>query len=204
MKRLFRRPAILMGIGVVSLVVAACGGGGSAGPVSNGGPGPSDDGQRLGPIETPPTSEVTSVGMQIGKLAPNFRLLTPEGEAVALSDFRGRPVFINFWATWCGPCRSEMPELQEMHDKLGDEQLKLLAVDIDETGGEVVRFFEELGLTFTAVIDEGREVWTEYRLFGLPSSVVVDENGVVAAIKVGPYANADDINKSLEKVGLEI
>ena len=110
-------------------------------------------------------------------------------------------MLINFWATWCGPCRAEMPELQKMHERMGDD-LQVLAVDLDESSGDVRDFFEDLGLTFTVVIDKDQVVADEYRLFGLPSTYILDENGVIRALKIGPFVNQDDLNKSLEKIGL--
>ena len=94
-----------------------------------------------------------------------------------------------------------MPELQELHERAGD-RIQILSVDLDESRDDVTEFFEDLGLTFPAVIDKGQDVANKYALFGLPSSFILDENGVVATIKVGPFANRDDLNKNLEKVGL--
>ncbi len=208
MKRLLSRRAWIVGIGVTSLVAAACGGG-SGGSVSTAPPSLADQGQvspasveelTLGSIDTPPVRDL-KVGARVGRLAPNFRLQTPDGTPLVLSDLRGKPVFLNFWATWCGPCRFEMPEIQALHERTGDK-LVVVAVDQDESSSDVVNFFEELGLTFTAVIDKGNKVSNKYRLFGLPSTFIIDAEGVVQAIKVGAFANEDDINKSLEKVGL--
>lgn len=140
-------------------------------------------------------------GTRIGNVAHNFRLETPQGEAIALSDLRGKPVLLNFWATWCGPCQLEMPELQELHERAGDK-IQIVAVDLDETRDDITEYFTDLGLTFTVVIDKGQDVANKYALFGLPSSFILDEDGVVATIKVGPFVNQDDIDKNLQKVGL--
>ncbi|MCH8195547.1 MAG: TlpA family protein disulfide reductase [Chloroflexi bacterium] len=205
MRRLLGRRAWLVGVAVTALVVAACGGGsGSSAPPASDGQGEVNAAQvqdlRLGPIDTPPVRDL-KVGATVGRLAPNFRLERPDGGTVVLSDLRGKPIFLNFWATWCGPCRFEMPEIQAMHERLGDE-LVVLAVDKQESSGDVVNFFEELGLTFDAVIDDGNKVSAKYRLFGLPSTYIIDAEGVVQAVKVGPFANQDDLNNSLKKVGL--
>ena len=205
MRRLLGRRAWLVGVAVTALAVAACGGGsGSSAPPASDGQGEVNAAQvqdlRLGPIDTPPVRDL-KVGATVGRLAPNFRLERPDGGTVVLSDLRGKPIFLNFWATWCGPCRFEMPEIQAMHERLGDE-LVVLAVDQDESSGDVVNFFEELGLTFDSVIDDGNKVSAKYRLFGLPSTYIIDAEGVVQAVKVGPFANQDDLNNSLKKVGL--
>jgi thiol-disulfide isomerase/thioredoxin len=204
----------IIGVAVVSLVVAACGGGGgdssqvaeatpatsppaAATPISDVSPGIP---LELGLIDTPVPKGLKK-GTRVGNVAHNFRLETPEGETIVLSDLRGKPVLLNFWATWCGPCRFEMPELQELHERIGD-QVQVIAVDLDESADDVTEYFEDLGLTFPSVIDEGQDVANKYALFGLPSTFILDENGVVAVIKVGPFANQDDLNKNLEKVGL--
>ena len=216
--RIFATPRTwILGVAAASLVVAACGEGGGdssqaasaspttsppvadATPVSAGGDG-SGTPLELGLIDTP-VPEGLKQGTRIGNVAHNFRLETPQGETIALSDLRGKPVLLNFWATWCGPCRFEMPELQELHERAGD-RIQILAVDLDESRDDVTEFFEDLGLTFPAVIDKGQDVANKYALFGLPSSFILDENGVVATIKVGPFASQDDLNKNLEKVGL--
>ena len=156
--------------------------------------------QSLGLADTPGGE----AGAVPGKLAPNFRFTSDEGEEFSLAELRGQPVIVNFWATWCGPCRAEMPDLQRVHDTLGDE-LTLLAVDLDETGEAVTAFFDEIGLALNVVIDDGRMVADQgYGLFGVPSTYVIDADGVVVATKIGPYANIEEINGDLEKIGLHV
>ena len=208
-----RKQALLAGIGIISLVVVSCGGGSNSGggtteatttppPVQDGGAvaPPVDDSTQLGLLDTPNPSDI-KVGTRIDRLAPNFRLENSEGGAIVLSDLRGTPVLLNFWATWCGPCRFEMPELQALHERLGD-RLFLLAVALDESVGEVNEFKADLGLTFTTVIDDGQKVFDRYAPFGLPSTYMLDADGVIRAVKFGPFVGQDDINKSLEKIGL--
>ena len=110
-------------------------------------------------------------------------------------------MLINFWATWCGPCRAEMPELQRLHERLGDK-LVVLAVDVDESPAQVAAFAKELGVTFTMVVDRGTKVFERYRLLGLPSTYVVDAQGVTRAIRVGAFANAKEIAEVIREVGL--
>ena len=156
--------------------------------------------QSLGLADTP-GGEAEAV---TGKLAPNFRFTSDDGEEFSLAELRGQPVIVNFWATWCGPCRAEMPDLQRVHDTLGDE-LTLLAVDLDETGEAVTAFFDELGLALNVVIDEGRMIADQgYGLFGVPSTYVIDAEGVIVATKIGPYADLDEINGHLEEIGLHV
>ena len=215
-----RKQVVLAGIGIISLVVVACGGGGSSSggsteatatpppatstptPIQDGGAVPPADAvsTELGLLDTPSPAGV-KVGTGIGRLAPNFRLENSEGGTIALSDLRGTPVLLNFWATWCGPCRFEMPELQALFGRMGD-RLFILAVDLDESKGEVNNFKEELGLTFPTVLDDGQKVFDRYAPFGLPSTYLLDADGVIRGVKIGPFVSQDDIENSLEKIGL--
>ena len=200
-----RRPAVLAAIGVISLVVAACSGGGSAATSSDSGGStaveqPADSRLALGLIDTPKL-DGQKVGIRLGQLAPNFRLASSDRGDLALSDLRGKPVFLNFWATWCGPCRFEMPEIQALFEEMGD-RMTILAVDLDESDKEVNSFKEDLGLTFTTAIDDGKKVFERYAPFGLPSTYLIDADGFIRAVKFGPFVNRDDIGNSLEKLGL--
>jgi peroxiredoxin len=126
--------------------------------------------------------------VSVGDEAINFTLNDLDGNLVELADFRGHPVIINFWATWCAPCRVEMPELQEAFEKYQENGLVILALDQDETA-EVARefFYDEMNLTFTPLLDEGSAVSAEYGSFGiLPSTYFVDTEGIVSAVHRGP------------------
>ena len=199
-----RRPAVFAAIAVISLVVAACSGGGSSDTSSDSGGNTAvqQPGSRLalGLIDTPKL-DGQKVGTRIDQLAPNFRLPSSDRGDLALSDLRGKPVFLNFWATWCGPCRFEMPEIQALFEEMGD-QITILAVDLDESEKEVNAFKEDLGLTFTTAIDDGQKVFDRYAPFGLPSTYLIDADGFIRAVKFGPFVNRDDIGNSLEKLGL--
>ena len=91
--------------------------------------------------------------LEIGALAYDFALNDVQGNSVQLSDYAGQPVIINFWATWCGPCRVEMPELEAAYQAHQEDGLVILALDQQEATEDVANFFEELGLNFTAVLD---------------------------------------------------
>jgi peroxiredoxin len=122
-----------------------------------------------------------------GDEAPNFLLEDFDGMPVSLSEFRGRPVIINFWATWCAPCRIEMPELQAVYEKYQEEGLVILALDQDEPL-ELARtfFYDEMGLTFTPLMDRRSLVAAQYgAFFTLPSTYFVDGDGRVVAVHRG-------------------
>jgi peroxiredoxin len=127
-----------------------------------------------------------------GHPAPDFTLRTLNGEQVSLSDFRGQPVIINFWATWCGPCRIEMPEFQEAFAEHQADGLIVLGVNLTERDSvnAVPGFLDEFGLTFPVVLDEGGEVANTYKVFGQPASIFVDQNGDVHQVFYGPVNKA--------------
>lgn len=122
-----------------------------------------------------------------GELAPDFTLTTPGGEPVALSDFRGKTVVLNFWATWCPPCRAEMPELQQVWEERGEgRDLVVLAVDVEESADAVTDFVENFGLTFPVALDADGSVADRYGLPGLPSTFFIDAEGVLRSQVLGP------------------
>ena len=138
-----------------------------------------DDGERIGATDGQRPRE--------GEPAPDFTLLSAEGERVALSDFRGKTVVLNFWATWCPPCRAEMPELQAVWEERGEgEDLVVLAVDVGERADEVMAFVENFGLTFPVALDVDGSVADHYGLPGLPSTFFIDAEGVLRSQVLGP------------------
>ncbi len=124
--------------------------------------------------------------VEIGEPVPDFRLDTPDGSELRLSDFRGQAVVLNFWATWCGPCRAEMPELQAIHDQYsGPGTLTVLGIDELEPADSVTGFAEELALTFPIALDRDGEVAERYGLLGLPGTFFIDAAGVLRARVLG-------------------
>ncbi|MEI3612138.1 TlpA family protein disulfide reductase [Pseudogracilibacillus sp. SO30301A] len=127
------------------------------------------------------------VGLEKGNLAPDFELETIDGETVKLSDFRGEKVMLNFWATWCPPCRAEMPDMQKFHEE-HDEGV-ILAVNLTETENSprnVVKFLEEYGISFTVLEDKNTTVGNIYRAQSLPTSYLINSEGKIHNIAVGP------------------
>ncbi len=121
---------------------------------------------------------------QIGAPAPNFTLENTNGQSVTLSSFRGRPVLVNFWATWCVPCRSEMPAINAV--ARNDPNLVVLAVDVMEGQVPVSNYVSQLGLGFRPLLDTNGNVTTEYHVISMPSSFFIGPDGTIRAINVGP------------------
>lgn len=138
--------------------------------------------------DQPPSDSGSGSGLLVGDQAYNFTLDDLDGNPVNLSDFQSQPVIVNFWATWCAPCRIEMPELQEAYQKYQDDGLVILALNQDEPADVAHSFFYgEMDLTFTPLLDEGSAVATSYGSFSvLPSTFFIDSDGVVQAIHRGP------------------
>lgn len=136
-----------------------------------------------------------------GALAPDFTLVNLESENVSLSDFKGQPVLINLWATWCGPCRIEMPTIQSRFEEYRDEGFIVLAVNFDEPRADVQSFREEFGLTFQILLDPGANVQKLYRTRSYPTSFFVDRKGVIQAQHIGVMTEGN-LDGNLAQIGL--
>ncbi len=136
----------------------------------------------MNPTGRPPAVEV-------GRVAPDFVLRTLGGGTVRLSDLRGNVVLLNFWASWCQPCRSEMPEIVQAYTQQqnGNGGFKVVAVDLQEAEAQVRSFATEFGMTFPVAFDRTGEVARTFRADKeLPTSVWIDPSGIVRQIKSGP------------------
>lgn len=130
---------------------------------------------------------------QVGFAAPDFSLETLDGERIALSDLRGRPVLLNFWASWCGPCRAEMPAIQRVYERLSPEGAVVLAVNVTaQDSREAAQAFAGAhALTFPILLDTSGEVARLYQNRALPSSFFIDTQGIIREIVIGgPMAEA--------------
>jgi peroxiredoxin len=118
--------------------------------------------------------------VKVGDEAPNFQLRDLDGNVVVLSHFRGKVVLVNFWATWCGPCRVEMPAMEQLYRAFSRQEFEILAVSTDPQGVTVTRpFQQEMGLTFPILHDAEFRVGLAYGARTLPMSFVVDRRGLV-------------------------
>ncbi len=120
------------------------------------------------------------------KIADDFTLKTPSGTTVKLSELRGKVVLVNFWATWCPPCKEEMPAMQRLHERYGKDAFVLLAVSVDADPRVVRPYIAEHRFTFPVGLDSKMEVANTYGVRALPASFIVDRDGTVAAMAIGP------------------
>lgn len=122
-----------------------------------------------------------------GFLAPDFSLQTPEGETVSLSELRGQAVLVNLWATWCPPCRAEMPAIQKLYDEYKDQGFMVLAVNMtyQDNPQSVLPFTRENNLTFPVLLEETGEMARKYELRSLPSSFFVNRDGIIQEVVIG-------------------
>ncbi|MCH7588839.1 MAG: redoxin domain-containing protein [Chloroflexi bacterium] len=138
---------------------------------------------------------------EVNSPAPDFNLQSVAGETIRLSDLRGQPVLINFWATWCAPCRIEMPALQDRFETYSEEGFAILAVDFDEPAEAVLAFGEEFGLTFDLLLDPGGKIQDLFRIRGYPTSFFLDEQGVIKVVHIGVMTEGQ-LDGYLAEVGL--
>ena len=123
---------------------------------------------------------------EIHALAPPFTATNINGEIVDLLELRGSPVIINFWATWCGPCAAEMPELQAFYEARQQDGIRLLGVNLSEGSEQILPWVERYGLTFDLLLDPQGEIADLYRLRGQPSTYIVSPEGVITSVFYGP------------------
>lgn len=130
------------------------------------------EGGKVYSVETAP---------EAGKYAPAFDLKDMNGKKVSLSEFKGKVVLVNFWATTCDPCKAEMPSMNNLYKTFRDHDFTVLAISIDSSEKAVKSFISEKGILFPVLLDKDKEVYfDDYAVIGLPTSFLIDRNGVIA------------------------
>ncbi|MGN8648380.1 peroxiredoxin family protein [Gracilibacillus sp. HCP3S3_G5_1] len=139
------------------------------------------------------------IGLEVGNKAPDFQLDTLSGDSVKLSDFRGHRVMINFWATWCPPCRAEMPDMEKFHQ---DKDIVILAVNLTNSESsveDIENFADEYKLTFPVLMDSNLDVANLYAIQPIPTTYMVDSNGLISYKAYGAM-NYDLMVQEFEKM----
>jgi thiol-disulfide isomerase/thioredoxin len=150
-------------------------------------------------VQTPASADRRSVGPNVGQLAPNFEVSNLEGKRVQLADYRGQPVLLNFWASWCAPCVAEMPDMQAVMERFADEGLVVFAMNAGERLEPAFFFVKGLGVSFTEIgLDPGEDVIRLYRVHGLPTSFFIDGDGVVTRVQLGQMTEEQIVAYVLE------
>lgn len=135
-------------------------------------------------------------GSSTEDLAPQFTMKTLKGEEVSLSDYRGKFLLLNFWATWCGPCKAEMPSLETLYNKFKTKNFDILAVSNDIFGARVVEpFVEAYKMTFTVSLDQDLKISNKYKVISLPTTFLIDPEGNIVGVLNGAedWANAETL-----------
>ena len=133
-----------------------------------------------------------------GQTAPDFALKSSSGENLRLSEYRGDVVMVNFWATWCGPCRQEMPILDELYSRYQRVGFSLLGVNIDDNSSKAMNMVSELGVTFPVLFDSRKEVSELYDVDAMPVTLLIDREGTVRYVHQGYKPGYED--KYLEQI----
>jgi cytochrome c biogenesis protein CcmG/thiol:disulfide interchange protein DsbE len=134
------------------------------------------------------------------ELAPDFQLPNLEGQSISLSDFRGEPVLVNFWASWCSPCIYEMPFIQEVFEEWSGQGLVVLAVNKGESLSAVNDFMQSGNFSFPVLLDINQYVALEYNAWRIPTTFFIDKDGMIQAIKVGPFLSKAEIEMMLSEI----
>jgi len=138
-----------------------------------------------------------------GKEAADFKLTSLDGQSIALSSLRGKVVFLNVWATWCPPCREEMPAIEALYEKFKDDKnFVVLAVSQDTDGsGPVAAYVKKNGFRFDVLLDPENKVGEAYDVSGIPETFIIDQRGRIVAHHVGPYDWANpEIRDALQEL----
>jgi cytochrome c biogenesis protein CcmG/thiol:disulfide interchange protein DsbE len=153
---------------------------------------------RFNPSTTPLPTDGTPAPMT-GAPAPDFTLMNISGTEVSLKDLKGKPVLINYWATWCVPCKDEMPAIEAAYQEHKDTGLTVLAVDADEGLTEVTSFVTSLDISFEVLMDPGSTVNELYRVRAYPTSFFVGRDGTIMAMQIG-VMNEAQLAEHLAKI----
>jgi peroxiredoxin/outer membrane lipoprotein-sorting protein len=147
------------------------------------------------------TSPFGGGSMLVGRRMPEFTLQDLSGQEIAASSFQGKPVLVNFWATWCAPCREQMPKIQEAQRAFADKGLVVLAINDGESADTASKYIDEHKYTFRVLLDRDKAVAGKFSVSGIPALFLIDRDGNVRAQYTG-YSSTLDLREELKKIGL--
>jgi cytochrome c biogenesis protein CcmG/thiol:disulfide interchange protein DsbE len=141
-----------------------------------------------------------NVGNRIGFTAPDFTLPTVDSREISLSDYRGRPVILNFWATWCGPCRYEVPAFKAFYERYPEEEVVIIAVNTQDDPDSARGYAIADKLKFVIPVDPRGTVANMYNVRGMPTTFYINGAGVITSIKIGPFLSIDEMEERMTSV----
>jgi len=151
-----------------------------------------------------PTASAQGAEPKIGKPAPDFVLTMTDGTKQQLSSFKGKPVWINFWASWCPPCRAENPDIQDVYNEHHDaDGLVFLAPSLGEAVDSVTSYMERADLHYPVGVDSDTQIAANYRVLGIPTHIFVDRNGIIRDMRIGAMSKKTMEKKLAEIIGSE-
>lgn len=137
---------------------------------------------------------------EVGDMAPDFKLQNIDKQIVSLSDFRGSPVLINFWATWCIYCLYEMPFLEQVNEEWADKGLVILAIDKGESPARVKAFLENNDLSLLVLLDTNEKIARKYNVLYIPTTFLIDKDGIIQEKIIGAFPSKGAIERRLSKI----
>ena len=183
---------VIASLFAVGAALVGCSGDGSADAAGNPSANPVVSGAQS-------AESTTQTGVTPGKLARDFTLESLDGSQVSLSDYRGQVVLVNFWATWCPPCRAEIPDLEAAYQAHRQDGFVILGVDVEDPRHLIESFLDEVEMTYPILLDEAGRTSREYRAPGLPMTLLLDREGVIQVRHAG-YISAEQLSEYLEQV----
>ncbi|NHC18567.1 redoxin domain-containing protein [Bacillus sp. MM2020_4] len=146
--------------------------------------------------------KTAEIGVEEGKKAPNFQLQTLSGNEMKLSDLKGKKVILNLWATWCPPCKAEMPNMQEFYQEHEGKNVEIVAVNLttaEKDPNSIEKFVKDYGLTFPVLLDNSGQIGETYQAFTIPTSYMIDTNGIIHKKIVG-LMDKDMMNELINSI----
>jgi peroxiredoxin len=153
-------------------------------------------------VGTSSTIKAEKIGLEEGNIAPDFQLMMIDGTEIKLSNMRGKKVIVNFWATWCPPCKAEIPHMQDFYEARDNNKVELLAINLNSSEKNiqsVKEFVKERNLTFPVLLDHEGDIGSRFQAITIPTSYLIDSKGIVRKKIVGPM-DKNMMNQLIENV----